>query len=168
LELSRGQLLKLLEVVPVDSKHVYKWPSIPPEREKNARAAAGVPPDENIALLVDLTASGSAKDALLLGERGLYYRFWQNAPPVTALAYGELCEHQITKKGGLTSFGVLVLLIGIAFFWLLIPTIAALIVIGVSGAGGSILSIGPHKMLIRSDRSEVFALLHALKAQVRR
>lgn len=168
-EFNVEQLLKFLEVVPARGTHVYKWPSIPPEKEKNARATAGVPPEEEIAVLVDLTAFGSAKDALLLGKRGLYYRNSQNTPPAATLTYKELSRNQIFMKGGVTPLGWLLIVGGVVLVWtFVLPILAGFLLLG-SGAVGSILTIGPLKMFIRHEYSKpVFDLLHALKVQIGR
>jgi ATP-dependent 26S proteasome regulatory subunit len=48
-------------------------PSIPQDKLRNAVTACGVPDDEEIALLVDCTYFGSAKDALLFGKKAIYF-----------------------------------------------------------------------------------------------
>ena len=168
LKLSVEQVLEMLETVPTDNRWVYKWPSIPPYKEQNARSMAGVPTEEEIAVLIDLTRRGSAKDALLLGRRRVYYRCWQSQPSVAAIPYGELREYQIARKTSATSVGWLLILPGLAFFmFLLIPTLVAVLLILAIGAVGSTFRIGPHKMFIRYGCSkQVFALLHAIKVQI--
>jgi hypothetical protein len=53
---------------------VHLAPSIPQDKLTNARGECGVPDKETIALLIDCTIWGSAKDCVLFGSRGIYYR----------------------------------------------------------------------------------------------
>ena len=46
---------------------------IPPQKLANARHACGVPAGEQIIALIDATVLGSAKNALLIGSRAIYY-----------------------------------------------------------------------------------------------
>jgi hypothetical protein len=52
---------------------VFIAPAIPADRLASAREAAGVPADEEIQVLVNLSIFG-LKDAVLFGRRGMYYR----------------------------------------------------------------------------------------------
>ena len=52
---------------------IHFAPNIPDEKLGNALGTCGVPDRETIALLVDCTFWGSAKDAVLFGTRGIYY-----------------------------------------------------------------------------------------------
>lgn len=98
LEFSVEQLLKMLETVPADNTRTYKWPEIHPKKLENARAAASVPPDEEIAVLADMTVGGGAKDSFLLGKRGLYYRYYNSVPSVVFLTYKEFSASRFAKK----------------------------------------------------------------------
>jgi len=51
---------------------LYKKPDIPDKKIKNARDKCQVPANETVFALLDLTTMGSAKNALLFGEKGLY------------------------------------------------------------------------------------------------
>jgi TIR domain len=168
LEFSAEQLVRFLEVVaPMFGSEVYRWPSIPREKEKNARAAANVPPDEEIAALVDLTAFGSAKHALLLGKRGLYYHSPRNMPATTRLSYQQLSENQIFTKWAVTGRGWFLIAWGAALVWTVVAPAVAFFAFLIGGVAGSTLTIGPMKIFVRHNCSrQVFALLHALKAQI--
>jgi len=169
-EFSVQKVLQVVEIVPIDGRWTYKWPSIPPFKESNARSKAGVPSEEEIAVLMDLTHSGSAKDSLLLGRRRLYYCCWQSASPVAAIPYSDLREHDVATQASVTRVGWMLILLGLAFFWVfLIPTVVALLAILRIGAVGSVVTIGPHRMFIRYNRSkQVFAILRALKGEIGR
>lgn len=52
----------------------YVAPAIPEAKAATARASCGVPPNERVLGLVDLTLWGSAKEALVFGEAGFYFR----------------------------------------------------------------------------------------------
>jgi hypothetical protein len=56
-----------------DQPGVFLSPDIPADRLAAARAAAAVPEDEDIQVLVNLSIFG-LKDAVLFGARGMYYR----------------------------------------------------------------------------------------------
>ena len=53
---------------------VYFSPNIAPEKLGNAVDECGVPEFDSVAVVIDCTFWGSAKDAILLGERGMYYK----------------------------------------------------------------------------------------------
>jgi hypothetical protein len=56
-----------------DVAGVFIAPAIPADRLASASSAAGVPADEEIQVLVNLSIFG-LKDAVLFGRRGMYYR----------------------------------------------------------------------------------------------
>jgi len=49
-------------------------PDIPGDKEKNARQALDIPRDEQVLGLIDCTFLGSAKDSLVFGTKGIYFR----------------------------------------------------------------------------------------------
>ncbi len=74
---SHGLLDRLVEAVQTGTgslSDLHLAPEIPAGKLRNARRACEVPEDEQIALLIDATVFGSAKCALLVGLRGVYFR----------------------------------------------------------------------------------------------
>ena len=78
---------------------VYVYPDIPPEKERNARAATGVPPDEFVWILIDYTVFGGAQDCLLAGRHGIFHRggFWRSR---VAITYEDLKDAAIIDTDG--------------------------------------------------------------------
>jgi hypothetical protein len=86
-QLSKRDILGALTPYEGNS-HFYKTRGMPPKKLARARAAAKVPPPEEIFALIDLTAFGGAKDCLLFGARGIYYRYFLSGKPLS-IGYGE-------------------------------------------------------------------------------
>ncbi len=64
---------KLLEICEkYENNNYFAGNNIPPKKVRNARASLGVPFDEEVIALIDLTIFGSAKDALIITNRGIY------------------------------------------------------------------------------------------------
>jgi hypothetical protein len=141
LEFSPAQLLKLVDVVPAGERWFHKWPSIPPKKEKRARSAAYVPQDEEIALLIDMTTFGSAKNVFLFGRRGWYHRYW---PTVASMTYKVLCEHRIGRRHPL------------------LPAPIPMRVLPVVTVGRHVLRTGDVWV-----RERLFCLLHALQVRIK-
>lgn len=53
---------------------LHASPDIPARKERGAREAMRIPPDEGVLALVDATVFGSGKDGLVIGTRGIYWR----------------------------------------------------------------------------------------------
>ncbi len=53
---------------------IHFSPSIPQDKLANAINECGMPEFDSVAVLIDCTFWGSAKDAILFGERGMYYK----------------------------------------------------------------------------------------------
>jgi hypothetical protein len=79
-------------------QYVYVYPDIPPEKEMNARAVTGVPPDELVWILIDYTVFGGARDCLLAGRHGIFHRggFWRSS---VAIRYEDLKDAAIIDYG---------------------------------------------------------------------
>jgi ATP-dependent 26S proteasome regulatory subunit len=76
---------------------VHFHPAIPQEKLRNAVTACGVPDDEEIALLVDCTYFGSAKDALLFGKKAVYF---SNGATSGFLPYSQFSERTFNHCPG--------------------------------------------------------------------
>jgi hypothetical protein len=74
-----------------DLAGMFFAPGIPADRLATARAAAGVPADETIQILVNLSIFGQ-KDAVLFGRRGLYYRHSNHPGKTFSISYEGLKE----------------------------------------------------------------------------
>lgn len=74
---------------------------IPAKKLKTARLAAGVPSGEKVYLLLDNTVFGSAKNCLLIGERGVYVRNDWSATKSGAYFVGweEFAETGLRRRG---------------------------------------------------------------------
>lgn len=79
-------------------KDFYIQPNIPDHKLANARAACSVPASEKVIALFDLTVFGSAKDAVVFGEAGIYFR----APQPTLMTYPNLSGYDINGGGNIT------------------------------------------------------------------
>ncbi len=69
-----------------DVAGMFIVPGIPADRLAGARAAAGVPADEEIQVLVNLSIFG-LKDAVLFGRRGMYYRHSNHPGKTFSISY---------------------------------------------------------------------------------
>jgi actin-like ATPase involved in cell morphogenesis/outer membrane biosynthesis protein TonB len=54
--------------------HIFVYPAIPESKLINARRACNIPDDEPILGLIDCTVFGSARNCVLFGAHGVYYR----------------------------------------------------------------------------------------------
>jgi hypothetical protein len=72
-----------------DMPGVFLAPAIPADRLAAARAAAGVPQDEVIEVLVNLSVFG-LKDAILFGRRDMYYRHSNHPGRTFGISYEAL------------------------------------------------------------------------------
>lgn len=89
-----------------DATHLdclYVAPTIPAKKLANAREQTEVPADETVIGLLDATFFGSAKQAIVFGRRGIYYRTsWtreSGSPRVGALAYRDFPGRSFEKAG---------------------------------------------------------------------
>jgi hypothetical protein len=79
-----------------DSKDVFMAPDIPADRLQSARAAAAVPHDEEILVLVNMSVFGH-KDAILFGTRGMYYRHMNHPAKTFGSSYEGLGDVGVAK-----------------------------------------------------------------------
>ena len=81
-------------------------PAIPEKKQRNARAAMKVPPDESVLALCDATLFGSAKDGLVVGTRGIY---WNNSivggDSRGRLTWDELARTRVARAAGMVILG---------------------------------------------------------------
>ncbi|MDW3177082.1 MAG: hypothetical protein R8J94_06840 [Acidimicrobiia bacterium] len=83
----------------------YVSPNVSKKRERNARAATAMPAWEEVVALVDCTVFGSAKDALVFGREGLYYK-WSSHPDIpTYQSWDAVAKHgaEDIEEGGLNT-----------------------------------------------------------------
>jgi acyl carrier protein len=90
----------LQRFLPHDGLYLSSKMKIPDKKLKNAKSEAKVPAGETIFGLIDGTILGSAKEALLFGHRGLYFRTsWTTTGPRQGfVSYDELAIRNITKE----------------------------------------------------------------------
>lgn len=83
---------------------LYVVPEIPQDKAENAEEATRLPSFEQIFGLIDCTAMGSAKDALIFGLAGIYYHNGVMAlkPGHGQIPYLEFAERQFRKIGPFT------------------------------------------------------------------
>jgi hypothetical protein len=82
-ELPREQIqeLVLAELRAKPISDLFVDPAIPPDKLATARASCLVPDDEQVLGLIDSTVFGSAEDAMLFAEKGIYYHNdWSGTP----------------------------------------------------------------------------------------
>jgi hypothetical protein len=82
-ELPRDEIQALLldELRAKPISDLYVDPSIPPDKLAIARASCMVPEDEEVLGLIDSTVFESAENAMLFGEKGIYYHNdWAGTP----------------------------------------------------------------------------------------
>lgn len=92
---------KILRDFP-SSRSIYLAPSIPSKKLENARQAAAVPRDEEVIGLLDATVFGSAKESMVFGQRGVYFRTsWTRAegPRVGSLSYDQFPTRLFERSG---------------------------------------------------------------------
>jgi len=79
-------------------------PKIPTKKLANACASCNIPRNERILGLIDCTVFGSAKDALLFGTKGIYYRHLGCTPAVGNLPYINFprCNFKIVGDKGIS------------------------------------------------------------------
>jgi transitional endoplasmic reticulum ATPase len=84
---------------------IHFSPTIPEEKLVNAAETCGVPDQETIAVLIDCTFWGSARDAVLFGARGIYYN---NGGLNGFLPYAEFVNRtfNVTKDDSEVSLGM--------------------------------------------------------------
>ena len=80
-----------------DVAGMFIAPGIPADRLAVARAAAGVPADEQIQVLVNLSIFGQ-KDAVLFGRGGMYYRHSNHPGKTFSITYEALKEAGVTVE----------------------------------------------------------------------
>lgn len=83
-----------------DSASEYYIDPIPEKKVNNARASLNIPLDEQIFALIDFTAFGSAKDALVVAANGLYWKKTGDQAP-TCLAWDKLQQCTLSEKPGI-------------------------------------------------------------------
>ena len=72
-------VLEALRAEPISD--LYVDPAIPPDKLATARDSCMVPADEQVFGLIDSTVLGSAENAMLFGEKGIYYHNdWAGTP----------------------------------------------------------------------------------------
>ena len=76
---------------------VYLGKAIADRKMHNARRMAGVPNDEEVVCLIDLTVFGSAKDAAVLTERGIYYHHVNQDPKQRHWPYETLTADSLSR-----------------------------------------------------------------------
>jgi hypothetical protein len=67
-----AELQALLHAVPHKDLHVA--PDVPVKKERNARDSMRIPPDETVLALLDATVWGGARNGVVVGTRGIYWR----------------------------------------------------------------------------------------------
>jgi len=90
---------ELRRFTPHDDLHLA--PSIPAQKLTNSRDSCQVPPSEDIVALIDSTVLGSAKNALLVGGRAIYYRNdWAGKQPgAGSVSYADLASATFGAEG---------------------------------------------------------------------
>lgn len=86
-------------LAPYAMDQLYIAPNIPPERERNARAACAVEPDEAVIVLVDLTVMGNARDAFLITDRCLRLHHSNETPKLKQVPFAVLRDNEVEKRG---------------------------------------------------------------------
>ena len=78
----------------------YNIEPIPEKKERNARGSLKVPDSEKIIALIDFTSFGSAKDAMVVTESGLY---WKNGmdQTVKVLSWDQLVQSTPSQEPGI-------------------------------------------------------------------
>jgi hypothetical protein len=80
----------------------YHIEPIPERKEKNARESLKIPLSEQIAALIDFTVFGSASDALVAAESGLYWKNISDSTP-HRLTWDQLRQRTPSEKKGFLS-----------------------------------------------------------------
>lgn len=96
IELMHGELKKL------SSSDFYVMPNIPPAKLRNAIDNYPVPADEQVLALVDATVFGSAKNGMVFGHTGVYWKNdWTTESAKTFLTWAEIAAMTgtMTAKG---------------------------------------------------------------------
>ena len=79
---------------------LYVAPDIPQKKLANAWAACSIPPDERVLGLVNCTVLGSAKNALVFGNRAAYFHNdWTTSPRQGVVAYKEFPSRVFGNAG---------------------------------------------------------------------
>jgi hypothetical protein len=93
---ARGNPIKVLSAIEAlgDLPGVFLAPGIPADRLAAACAAAAVPVDEDIQVLVNLSVFG-LKDAVLFGARGMYYRHSNHPGKTFSMSYDGLKAEKV-------------------------------------------------------------------------
>jgi hypothetical protein len=93
---ARDNPIKVLSAIEAlgDLPGVFLAPGIPADRLAAARAAAAVPEDEDIQVLVNLSVFG-LKDAVLFGARGMYYRHSNYPGKTFSMSYDGLKSEKV-------------------------------------------------------------------------
>lgn len=80
----------------------YHVEPIPERKANNARESLKIPPSEQIAALIDLTVFGSASDAVVAAESGLYWNNISDSDP-HRLTWDQLRQRTLSEKKGFLS-----------------------------------------------------------------
>jgi hypothetical protein len=105
IELTPEEILGIVTTIHPNSS-LYVTGSIPEKKLANARMTCAADPDEEILALLDCTVFGSAKDAVLFGERNIYYfNAVASVERPGCVAYRDLAGRSITANGFEVSLG---------------------------------------------------------------
>lgn len=79
---------------------LYVSPEIPDKKLRTARKFCEVPDEEHVLALIDCTVFGSASDAVLFGNRHLFFRnFVARDGRPGRISYADLCQVPIHRAG---------------------------------------------------------------------
>jgi actin-like ATPase involved in cell morphogenesis len=105
--LDAGEIRAVLERF-MPQADLFVTPSIPPLKLQNASRSCGVPLSETVVGLLDATIFGSAKNAMLFGLEGIYYRndFTALCSGPGAVAYADFPFIEFTPNSALEELGL--------------------------------------------------------------
>lgn len=97
-QLPRPSTLTDVAAAFADDASTYVSPDIPRRKERNARKTTDIPDAEEMTVLIDLTVLGSAKNALVLSESGLYYNDSAHTDVPRHIAWSVVAGTKITTS----------------------------------------------------------------------